>query len=182
MPKKKLTEEQVLDIRQRFYDGERNISKFSREFCVSRATIENLLRGKTFKYVDGKIWDIMPKNVGRQPSLDEHTIRLIREKYKKGEEAKEIADELSIRHPMVANIIKGKSYKFFDGPVVERIEKLGGRGKLTLDQIEEIKILRSNGSPVKFIAEKFNLHYSTVYRILDGTTYGKRMARKRGLI
>jgi len=47
--KRKLTAEQVLEARLRYASGEREFSKFARDYGVSRETIKNAIAGSTFK-------------------------------------------------------------------------------------------------------------------------------------
>ena len=46
---RKLTVEQVLEARLRYASGERQLSKLSRDYGVSRETIMNAIHGRTFK-------------------------------------------------------------------------------------------------------------------------------------
>jgi hypothetical protein len=47
--KRKLTTEQVLEARWRYATGERELSKFAREYGVTRGTIKSAIMGETFK-------------------------------------------------------------------------------------------------------------------------------------
>lgn len=47
------------------------------------------------------------------------------------------------------------------------------KGKLNLEQIKDIKNLYNQGLTGKEIAKKYNLHFSTIYRIIQGITYSK---------
>jgi hypothetical protein len=46
---RKLTVEQVLEARLRYASGERQLTKLSRDYGVSRETIKNAVLGMTFK-------------------------------------------------------------------------------------------------------------------------------------
>ncbi len=47
--KRKLTTEQVLEARWRYASGEREFSKFARDYGVGRESIKNAVLGLTFK-------------------------------------------------------------------------------------------------------------------------------------
>jgi hypothetical protein len=49
MSRTKLTVEQVLEARLRYASGEREYSKLTREYGVSREAIRNAVEGTTFK-------------------------------------------------------------------------------------------------------------------------------------
>jgi hypothetical protein len=49
MPSRKLTTEQVLEARWRYATGERKLSKFARDYGVTRGAIKCAVMGETFK-------------------------------------------------------------------------------------------------------------------------------------
>lgn len=119
-------------IRERYADPENEVSlsELAREYGVSQTTMKNLVRGRTYKYVDGPIIE-EEEPLGEQPSEDqlvekeshgisERVVLNIRDQYK---DDSATLQELSREHHLgigtVWSIVFGHSHTDVGGAIVE---------------------------------------------------------------
>lgn len=105
--------------------------------------------------------------------LTEKTVREIHQMYSTGNYTQnELAQRYSISLPAVNQILNGQSWKSLNlPPVPKRDYHLKGldnpKGKVSLDMIEQIKLLHNQGRTVPEIMKLFSLGRTTVYRMIN---------------
>ena len=114
--KRKLSDEQVVEIRNRYANGETQTA-LAIEFGVSHQTIGAIVRGKTYKDVPGPL----TKNCrGTQRSklrkFSDEQVFQIRNRYASEETLTALATEFGASISAIRNIVTGKTYKDLPGP------------------------------------------------------------------
>jgi len=114
---------------------------------------------------------------------DEKTVIKIREEVSTGRSVASMAEELNSSYATIDNIVKGKTYKDFGGPILSdtanRTRRLGpnsSRSNLTPEQYEEIISERGKGISLSKLAERFPITSSGISRL-----YKREMDRRNNL-
>lgn len=107
----KVTEKDVLEMRNRVGNGESYI-QVKKDYPINKDTFYNIIHGKTWKSVGGKIQPVI-----KQKRFDEKTVIEIRERAAFGELASSIVNDYDIKVRAIYNIINGTSYSKFGGPL-----------------------------------------------------------------
>lgn len=89
----KLTKEQVLDIRKRFYLNDETFSEISKYYNISISSVKNICNRTAYKHIEDDIPDLRKRKTYR---LTVDQVRDIRKKYAKGMSLTEIAKEYNI--------------------------------------------------------------------------------------
>lgn len=86
----------------------------------------------------------------------------------------ELAEMFGVQPSTINNIVHGTHWKHVGGEILPKSMSRGewnGRAKLTLSDIEDIKHL-SKTNTCRQIAEMYSVHFSTIARAINGTTWG----------
>lgn len=130
-----LTEDEVLEIRQKYSQAEYSQKELGKEYGVRRTQIGSIVRGENWQSVDGPTFttdeikdirkEIMPdENKHKQgekhhnSSLTEDDVIEIREKYHNNSiYQKDLADEYDVARSNIGQIVRGDSWENAGGPV-----------------------------------------------------------------
>jgi hypothetical protein len=94
-----------------------------------------------------------------QAILSESSVIFIREQAAKGVLHEDLAAQFSVTRETISTLVRGDSWKSVGGPITRR-------KKVTSEDIEAFKKLRSEGLSIKKISEKTNWSHSTVWKYL----------------
>jgi len=119
-PSAKLTERDVVEIRERHCSGG-PVSELASEFGVGQATIYDIVAGKTWTHIGGPIRTRSreePRNEGGpNAKLTEDEVVQIRERHCSGEPISELASEFGVSQTAIRNIVKGRTWRHVGGPI-----------------------------------------------------------------
>ena len=113
----KLSEEDVVKIRELYDTGQHKQVALAERFQVNQTVISSIVTGKSYTEYGGPI---TPTKLKRA-SLDEPAVVEIRERYHyEGERKSSVARRFGIRPDDVTLIVTGRTYKAFGGPTEPR--------------------------------------------------------------
>lgn len=157
----KLTESDVLFIR----NSDLSIKELSDKFNVNFLTVRNILSGKNWKHVGGKIVEF-----GKRNTMCESDVIEIRRLYSEENlSQKEIAEMFSIRRNSVSMIVTGVKWKNVGGNITKDGVVRGGirRSKLSEKDKEDIITYYSNkDASMSVLANIYNVTKTTISRVV----------------
>lgn len=163
----KLMKDDVLEIRKRAADGE-SCADISDDYPnVHGSTINNIIRGITWKDVGGEVQDKKASFVSKKDVLK------IRELWASGDYTYQMLSEMFGRHKRtIARIVLFDAYRKYGGKRVEK-NTFNHSSKRSLSDEQVRKILRMLNSDVerKEICKKFNISKHVLSAISLGKTY-----------
>jgi DNA-binding XRE family transcriptional regulator len=130
----KLTEKQVIAIREQYATGHWTQKELANSFDIARAQKGSIVRGENLENAGGPITEIgernqwqMPNSTGENPdkqgenhhnsSLTEEDVIEIREKYhNQGVYQKDLAEEHGVARSNIGQIVRGDSWESAGGP------------------------------------------------------------------
>jgi len=130
----KLTEKQVITIREQYATGHWTQKELANSFDIARTQIGSIVRGENWENAGGPITEIgqrnqwqMPNSAGENPdkqgenhhnsSLTEEDVIEIREKYHdQAVYQKDLADEYGVARSNIGQIVRGDSWESAGGP------------------------------------------------------------------
>lgn len=130
----KLTEEEVVEIREKYATENQQFQELAEEYDVNRPQIGNIISGRKWEHADGPIFskkeiaEIRKKNFpdenkenqgsgNGQSKLTEKDVKEIREKYHNEDVyQKHLAEEYGITRGSVGDLVRGDTWKHVDGP------------------------------------------------------------------
>jgi DNA invertase Pin-like site-specific DNA recombinase len=158
----KLSEEEVIKIRDLFKNNNLFIIEISRQFNVSTTTIRKILEGISWKKV-GNIENLL---IGKKHhvygekhgscKIKNETAFEIQELFKKGCKMNMIAQKFNVSVSTIRRHLN--------------VEKRS-RNKLNIEQVREIRELSKKIQNGYIIAQKFNVCYGTIRSILRGNSW-----------
>lgn len=130
----KLSEKEVVAIREQYASGYFSQQELATSFDVERTQIGSIVRGENWKHVDGPITETgqrnqyqMPGNDGKNPDkqgenhhnsfLNEEEVVEIRKKYH-GQDVfqKDLAEQYGVARSNIGQIVRGDSWESAEGP------------------------------------------------------------------
>jgi len=107
-----LTEKQVVEIRQRYANGEKAIN-LAKEFGVAKVTIIHIKSGKLWKSVGGPTYNqkITRGELNGHAKLTENQIREIRERHKNGQSMGSLSRTFPASLQNISRIVHRKTWK-----------------------------------------------------------------------
>jgi len=119
--KRKLSKEQVLEIRDKYRGGDVSMIDLAEEYDVDDVTIYELIRGETWGDVGEPITGDLSHRIGREgqtnhrTQLTEKDVREIRKSYDSGEKsAIQLADEYGVTTGCIYPVVNRKTWKHVD--------------------------------------------------------------------
>jgi len=152
----KLTDEQVVEIRCRYFEGDVSQQSLSDEFGVSRQTISSIVRGETYADVGGPT---QTDNHG----LPDSTVQKIREQYHNGADVDDFVDRLDVSRSHIQDILLGEVYSDVPGPTVSTMNR-----KLHDNQVNELRRRVRDGEKVVDFYDEFRVSYKTATGAIKG--------------
>jgi DNA-binding CsgD family transcriptional regulator len=98
--------------------------------------------------------------------LSEEEARIVHEMYSQGDSQQAIADKLSISQSAIGFVLRGRTWKHLGLKTRAR-----PKGKLTEEQVREIKRLLAQGETLAAIAARYDIGFGTVSKIKLGTRW-----------
>ena len=155
-PASKLTEEIVIDIKQRVYDGEPSV-KLEKEYGLKSRSLKNIANGRSWKHILPELNEELLSRVKPTPiSVKDKAVEIKTLMYE-GKTNTEICEILDVNFPIVSSIRTLNRYKdllseYNDVIVSESIT----RKAFSIEEVEIIKRSCLNGINFKLISEKLN--------------------------
>lgn len=163
-PLSKLTEDIVRKIKVLYFEHNWKVKDLSNTYNIHPSTVSAIMHRRIWSHV-------LPEFEWRaNRKLNETQVVEIRERYALGEHDRDIAQDFDIASSLVWNIAIGGTYKDFGGPISKpRNGKV--KGRLTPEQVVEIRERFWEGETSTAIAVEFHLSTSSVFDIVYGKTY-----------
>ena len=114
----KLSEKDIIDIRERAVDGE-SYPSIAEDYGLSASYTRKIARGLVRTDQRGPI-EQGNREMGRKRSITEKGIIDIRERASSGEDYTSIADDYGCSHHTIKKIAIGRSYADIGGPITKR--------------------------------------------------------------
>lgn len=155
-PCSKLTDAQVIEIRERRAAGE-TLRALAEEFGCSEGNIMDIVRGLSWKHIGGPI---SPKKTMAEykAKLDTSQIRELCRRYAAGESPSRLAEEFGVSHPHVHSLLRRNR--------IER-RRVGQPAKLTPAQRRKIRKMYKPGKiSMRAVAEQLGISEGLVFQAI----------------
>ena len=106
----KLSEDNILEI-VRLHEEGLSQKEIAKKFKVDRSAIGNVLRGKTWKHIDRKIFKHYTRKKSRNPKLLAAEVLSIRLLAKEGISTKHLANKFNVSYSTIYDIIHFRTWK-----------------------------------------------------------------------
>lgn len=170
-----MTEEEIVEIRERYAAGEATQAELAEEFGTSQPYISRITRGDIWAGADGPIVDGRRRPGRRALSCED--VLAIREAYAAGGTTQaELAEEYDVSKVSISKIVRGMTYADVGGPVAGL-----SRGRLLapgqVEYIREVAEARpavgdlSQRELSRRLAEQYGVHPDTIRGVIRGETY-----------
>jgi hypothetical protein len=170
-PLTSLTEQQVIEIRRRYRDGE-NPKDFADDFGMKWESIYRIARGDTWKHVPGAVKRGKARGINHCWSkLTDDRVREAHKRAANGETLADIAREFGCSGVGLGAAVNGKTWKHLNLPPLNLKSAKGSRqrnAKLTEDQVRGIRELHAKGVKGVTIAKIYSISTSVVSVIASG--------------
>lgn len=172
-PQSKLTEKDVLEIREK-YNNPYTSSELSKIYGVCKKNILTILHGNAWKHVFFKKLKIERKSTkgenNKLAKLNEKQIVQIREQYPT-KSVNQLSIEFKISKTQISMILRGKSWKHIEGechklPIVKAKGEKSGQHKLTESQVLEIRSIYPSKS-LSQLSREYDVTKTNISRIIN---------------
>jgi len=106
----KLSEDNILEV-VRLYEKGLSHKEIAKKLKVDRSTIGDVLRGRTWKHIDRKIFKHYSKKKSKCPKLLEEEVLSIRDLAKKGVSTRQLANKFNVSYSTIYDIIHYRTWK-----------------------------------------------------------------------
>ena len=166
----KLTESQVEEIKQLLEDNKLSIKQIARQFELNPSAVQKIDSGTNWKHLGYKT-NRTKKSVGSK--LNHEDVVQIKTMLSQGISHKEIANLFGVTQYTIYQIKRGDTWKNVttNSTDIDKIESSIFPGKLTRDDVVQIKTMLSQGVNRREIANLFGVSRRTVGAIALGDTW-----------
>ena len=168
----KLTEKQVVEIRQRYTGAYGEQTAFAKEYGVSPDLIGKIVRGEVWTHMPDAQPITVPHHVKRAAKLQPEQVVEIRQQYTGGYgQQKALATKYGVPVSVVRKVVRGETWKNLSqpGPV---FGERHGRAKLTDRQVRRIRRrFDSNDATVNKLAETYGVGRQIIRDIVYRKTW-----------
>jgi DNA-binding CsgD family transcriptional regulator len=179
---RKLTDEQVVQIRQMYKDG-MSYTQISETVGHNRRYVSEVVTGKKF----AKAGNIPNSAIGKRRRLESMhgtltpaQIADARRMSVEGHTLRQIGEFIGRNNSTVSQIVRGRSYRDSSGPIrslksqkeVNKSGSLSASAKLDEEDVASIKNLLLSGLTLKEIANQFEVNESLISQIGSGKIWG----------
>jgi transcriptional regulator with XRE-family HTH domain len=162
----KLTDEQVVELREAYNRGDRQVD-LGRRYGISQNTVSSLVTGRTRKDAGGPVSPASSRKLTNAQAL------AIREAVADGTPVDELTRRYEITQQMVSQIVTGVAYATAGGPISKPTRR--NASPLTVDEADEIRSRVQRGIAVDVVAATFGVSTSTVRSVMAGRTRGRSL-------
>jgi group I intron endonuclease len=164
----KLTEKQVLEIRELYKNKIKNQYELAEKYNVTRATIQAVVRGRSWNFLS---FENIKRDINEnhpRAKLNWEQVKEIRDLYKTGKfNMKELSDKYLVCFGAISDIIRNINW-FDPNYEISKRKRIDSRATLNWEQIKKVRDLYRVGNfTQKEIAEKFNISRGYIQRVLE---------------
>lgn len=168
-PRAKLTNEEVLNIRQRYRNGE-NVHSIHKDYSelYSFESFQQIVLGDHYKGV-GNIPTAKDKKLANSQFTEQDIIDIRYAYYQENATQNSLAKKYNVSQSTIKDIVNRVSYK----EVLDNIENNRKRKsyRLTDEEVLKMRKLYSNGETIAKIAQQFKIDWNAVKKCVTYQTY-----------
>ncbi len=169
-PRAKLTNEEVIHIRQRYKDGETvgQIQEDYKELYPNKESLQQIISGVHYKTV-GNIPTQKDKILSRG-KLTEQQVKEIRKKQASGKSSTQLSKEYNLSVSSILDIVHYRTYKvILDDEPIEQRRRASYR--MTPEQVKEIRQKAAEGISVWVLCQEYHFGPSAIEKCIKRQTY-----------
>lgn len=169
-PRAKLTNEEVIKIRQRYKDGEsiNNIYNDYKNLYNNEGTFKRIVLGETYKTV-GNIPNSQEKRYTNAVLTSSQVIDIRKQYYLQNKTLTEIAKEYNMSVSSIKAIVNRETYKHIQDHIENKRPRKTYR--LSVKEVKQIRAMSKEGKTNAEIARFFNIGETAISRCVNRQTY-----------
>lgn len=171
-PRAKLTNEEVVAIRQRYKQGEHSFSIYQdyKNIYPHFEVFQRIILGKTYISAGNIPTDEEKKRNSSTRKLNDSQIIEIRKAYYENNESQtSLANKYNLSQSSIKDIINRVTYKY----VKDEIEDKRARKtyRLQPEQVKEIRLLAAQGASIQELSSKYHIDSTAIRKCINRVTY-----------